>query len=677
MKTFHLKIMVLLLLCAGLLLIFQGCSVKTPEAPSWETTWDLPLTSKQYSINDIMDQLDSSIIAFDESNNPYFSITQEVDTISVDDNLPSTNSINPQPFSQTLGERDIEAPIIPQSSFGFADLVDPNYIALGQVPIDTSFSHDEALAAFDNFEQAQISQGVLELELTNELGIYIHSLTITLYNSDDLFNPLGIADFDTLYDDSTKVRQIDLAGSLIKNELTLKVYSAVDSQAIASPVGNLTINSSFPGDLSVSSAIAKLPATPDIVIADTIGIDMDAGNVIHEATIESGTLSLLIDNNTGLPLNISISIPNIEESGVPVARNTNITEYSSDNLVIELTDAVLRPDTTTNPQSIQVNATASIMTNPDSLYNINSADSILIEAMITPISFSTVTGQIAPTTINIGLDPQDVDELPDGFDQAQLTRAELTMHLYNNSTSEVAIDMQLSSDQPGVDPVTIDTTVAAKGFGASVPQETIISIGSSVLISFLDPLPTQISIDGSAVFNPSGGVVTISTDDFFYGEVEIYSPLAFALTDTTQIELDTSDVEMNPEDMPDFQETFVYGIINAELTSQLPVGARVGLKIIADGDLNIVTVGPFTLESAITDDDGIAVEPVVSAFIDTLTSSEIAIFENENVYIIPQIELLPTGPNGSMIQGSDYIHISASAEFRVIGGEHLWNDDDN
>jgi len=676
-KTFHLKIMILLLLFTGLLLIFQGCSIKKPEAPSWETTWDLPLTSKQYSINDIMDQLDSSMIAFDESNNPYFSITQEIDTIMVDDNLPSTNSINPQPFTQTLGERDIEAPIIPQSSFGFSDLVNPGYIALGQVPLDTAFSQDEALSAFDNFEQAQISQGILQLELTNELGIYIHSLTITLFNSDNLLSPLGAADFDTLYDDSTKVVQIDLADSLIKNELTLRVYGVVDSQAIVAPAGDLTINSSFPNDLSVSSARAKLPATPDMVLADTIDLDLETGNVIHEATIESGSLSLLIENNTGLPIDISLSVPNIEESGVPITRNTSIVENSSDSLVIELAGTVLKPDTTTDPQSIQVNAIASIATNPDSLYNINSTDSILIAAMISPIAFSVVTGQIAPTTIDIGLDPQAVDELPEGFDQAQLTRAELTMYLYNNSTSDIAVDMQLSSDQPGVDPVVIDTTVGAKGLGATVPQETVISIGSSTLSSFLNPLPTQISIDGSAVFNPSGGVVTISTDDFFYGEVEIYSPLAFSLNDTTEIELDTNDVEINSEDMPDFQETFVHGIINAELTSQLPVGARVGLKIIAAGDPNIVTVGPFTLESAITDDEGIAVEPVVSAFIDTLSSSEIAIFENENVQIIPQIELLPTGPNGSMIQGSDYIYISASAEFRVIGGEHLWNDDEN
>ena len=69
------------------------------------------------------------------------------------------------------------------------------------------------------------------------------------------------------------------------------------------------------------------------------------------------------------------------------------------------------------------------------------------------------------------------------------------------------------------------------------------------------------------------------------------------------------------------------------------------------------------------------IQEITSAFDDSLSTAEIAIFENEQLYIAPQVELLPTGIGGSVIQGTDYISIIASARLRVKAGDNIWNKD--
>ena len=284
-------------------------------------------------------------------------------------------------------------------------------------------------------------------------------------------------------------------------------------------------------------------------------------------------------------------------------------------------------------------------------------------------------GRIQPTEITIDPMVQDID-MPDGFDNAHLTHAELRMYLYNNSTTDVLVDFQLQNNNGSN--ITASNIINGKPLVPSGAEVTEIILGGDSLSAFLNPAPSQITIAGSAILNPNNSdSVILTSADFFYGEVEIYSPLAFALDSASTLDLEITDIEMNPDDMPDFNETFVYGNINATLTNRLPVGASVTLYLstlpTVFDDPNAIVIGPFTLESAVTDANGYSIEEVVSTFNDSLTTDDIAIFDNEQIYIAPQVELLPTGVNGSIIQGSDYISINASVRLRIKAGDHLWD----
>ncbi len=661
-----------LLMIAAIVLVIGGCSINKPESPSWETTWDLPLTNKTYTIEDLIDEMNSDEIVFDSLGNPGFSITQDVDTISVEDNLTSP-SVN-HSYSDSLGIIDIDAPNMPPTNISLEDLDIP--VIVDQIPFDTSFDIDENLSAFDNFDWAQISQGVINIQVANDLGIDIDSLTIVIFNSSDLVTPLGIAIFENgINDGQTLNRQIDLAGVLLENALTLRTYGAVGAQTIGSPSNDLVITTSFPSGLSVSGALAEIPGFNKNL---NQVIDLTDESIIYEAEIDNGSMTLQIVNETNLPMNISLSIPNFEIHDVAFMLNESINGNSTLNRVVDLSGYTFTPTGSSSPQTISIDVSAEIIDSAPIRYGINSSDAISVVAEVSEITFASVLGRIEPTTITIDPMSQAVD-MPEGFEDAQLTQAELRMILYNNSTTDVYVDLLLENED-GDRSVSVQDTIRGKSLLSSIPEETEIIVTALTLSSFLNPSPREINITGSAILNPAGNdSVRISRDDFFYGQVEIYSPLAFALSDTADFDLEISDIEIDTTDLPDFEETFAYGKITATLTSHLPVGARVALYIGTSNDSTIFTnpnsivVGPFTLQSAVTDANGFAIEEVASTIDDSLSSSDISIFENELVYIAPQVELLPTAASGSVIQGGDYININATARIKVNAGDNLWD----
>ena len=658
----------------GLPLILAGCSINKPESPSWETTWDLPLTAKVYSVTDLIDELDTDQIVFDSLGNPSLSIRQDVDTITVGDNLTAPGIS--QVYRDSLGTIDIDAPIVPATDFALGELGLP--IVVDSLPVDTSFVVSEDLAALSNFTWAQIDQGSVSIEIQNDLGLDIDSLVLMIFNTSDMLTPLGAAVFENgLLDGQMLTRPIDMAGKFLENQLTVRAFGVVLNQAINQPAGELVINATFPGGLTVAGAQAEIPAfnkdfDQQIALTDE--------SVVYQATIEGASLTIQIINNTNLPMDLNLALPNFESGGVPLSFNEYAAANSTTNRLIDLAGYSFFPDGSSSPQSILIEASAAVQNSAPTQYVIDHADSIRISADMSEISFASITGQIQPTEITIDPMQQDV-EFPSGFDQASLPQAELRMTLYNNSTADVFVDLQLE-DETGTRNIALSDTVRGKDTPASGARATELTVGSVVLSSFLDPPPTQITITGTAIFNPNGeDSVTISQDDFFYGEVEIYSPLAFALSDTVSIDLDYNDIDIDQEDMPDFEETFIYGKISAELESHFPLGVKVSLYVSTRSDSTIfsdpdaLVIGPFTLQSALTDSNGVVTEEITSEFNDSLSTAEIMIFENELLYIAPRVELLPTRAGGSVIQANDYIGITASARLRVMAGDNIWDNE--
>lgn len=656
---------------AGLLLL-SGCSIKKPESPRWETTWDLPLVNKSYALSDILEQIDDSLINLDSLGNPYFEINENLDTVLVENNLrvqgENTNYI------QYLGTVNINPPEtqvinLTKASFGLPP-------GVPWIPA-ASFDHYEFMQPLEGFSWALIQDGQMDLTISNDLGVDLDTLIVTLYNQCDLSRPLGVAYFENgLSQGQTTTRSFDLSGDSVTNDLVYLMHGAVPASFVAGGTDTMLSTCSFPNEIVISAGQSEVP---DLSRDLSRIITMGDSSLITQAVIDSGYIDIRVTNGLSIPIDMIIRMPNFTKGLDTLAIARDLPALGTVSQQVNLYDYAFRPSGTEKPQAIEVLAAATIAASAPDERSYKNTDSIQIEINISNVILRSVSGQVKPTSIDIDTIYSDVD-IPDEINQAQLTHAILNLTVYNNSTADADLNLSINN-QNFTNNLGLSGRIYGKLNSYSPPRATVLTLGSEELAAFLNPPPERIAITGQAVFNPDGEIVTITSSDYFFGQVNITSPLAFSLNDTIKVELDINESDINEGDMPNLHETFGYGKISATLTNHLPVGAGVSLYVSTRSDStifddpNALVIGPFTLNSAVTDNDGFAIEPVISVFEDSLDSQEILIFDNDKVYIAPKVVLMPTGSGGSYIQGSNFIGIRATARITINAGDNLWDDD--
>ncbi len=655
-----------LILFTFLLLGLTGCSPKKPQAPEWDTQWSIPLSSKTYSITDIIDELNENNIIFDENGDPRIETRQTVDTFEVGDSL-MIDGIT-ETFSEELGEVSISSPPEETIETQLDDFLPVNQ---GMVP-PSSFAFTSQLTTIDEFSWATISEGKLYLQVTNQLEVDLDTVIVTLRDIYDN-SIVGVFNFENglAYGD-TKIDSIDLVGKTIHNQLETETVGHTPGGVLVNLVNQEIItNLSFSENLKVSAAKAKIP---EINKNFNQSVQIEDSTIISSAVVKSGIMTITAANKTNLSANLNITVNDITNSNGALQFTGFIPANQSRIFTEDLNGYIITPEGNHSPQTMPVNVIADIPSSGSEFVEIDENDSISVAVNISSLSFSSITGLIKPTTVDIDPVSEDVD-IPNGIDQAKLTKAVLYLNFYN--ASEIDADLQLNLVGDNSKSLPINGMISGRPDTQTGPYLTTITIGSEQLSDFLDPPPNRIEIGGEAVFNPDGGIGTITENDFIYGDILISSPLAFSIADTATIDLDIERQEIS-NDVPDFKDRAHYVTISADIISHIPVGAEVGIYLSTKSDSTLyndpqtVIIGPMYLTPAPIDNDGYASGESSTSFVDTLTSSEAAIFDNENIYIGKRIKLYtPDDGNGITIRANDYIEITASAFAEIrMGGDN-------
>lgn len=650
------------------LFAFYGCSVNKPESPSWITTWDVPISNKMYGIAELLEKLDDSLFVTDSLGNPAFTIAQDIDTFAVGNNL-TFDGITID-YRDSLGAIDIPPPTDQYASTNIGNVLPVN---LGVVP-PISFTYNQALPALDKFSWLDVQSGSLILQFYNGLEVDLDTFVVTVVDLNDM-HVVGVATYlNGLSYLETEAQSIDLAGQRISNTLSMTFdgYTPGGVLLFAGPQ-NLDATLSFSGDITVSAAQAETPAiniTQDITSAFT-----DSTQVVS-SIISSGSLQFDISNFTQIPFDIFLSSLNFRNGGMELQINRQVNPGITTQVNVDLAGFTFAPLDSGGTQYVNVEFDASAPPSAPAQNIISADDSVSVQAAISNIIFESITGQIKPTSVTIDPVQQDVD-IPEGLDQARLTQAEMNLNLYNNSMVDADINLTISG---GGNSIIVGDRVLGKSSPGAPARLTTIGVSSQQLYDFLNPPPQQITISGAAIMNPDYAVATITANDDFYGDFEIYSPFALALSDTISIDLDISDMTIDPDSRPNnFNDTFKYGAIDVEFDSHLPLGLSLTLYIgtVADSTLYIdpgtLVLGPYTLEPGITDNNGHVIESMISTIADSLDSAQLNIFDNDTLYFGQMINLLPTDSIGVQVLGDDYINIKSNARIQLQIGDNLWD----
>ncbi|MEE8405088.1 MAG: hypothetical protein V3S17_06830 [candidate division Zixibacteria bacterium] len=634
------------------------CSIKKPEAPTWETSLVIPVINRTYDMAELIQKLDQDGIEMDSSGNISFKITQELDTVTISADYLNTPTIS-YSFSKTLDTFSIVTPNLAPVYTTLATIT-----GISAVTVEDTFTIGAQsfniltnLPLITSYSSATIASGLINIYVRNNLGADLDTVIFEFWDvgSNSL---LGIDSvFSGIPTGSAAIILIDLAGKTITNRFQIKAQChTVGGFVDSASTRGVSTELDFVGALVVSGATAEIPAFSRSISSQVNLLESDR---IDTASIAGGTLSLTITNSTPLDITIDIDFPDILSGGSPLTISPAIIPLSISNININLAGYNIVPADNTVPQSLSINANATVQPTAPTKVTVNQNDSFAISADISGLSFNYVVGFFDSVAVSFAGLTSQID-IPTGFDSIQFSTAVLTLDIENGIDLPGDLNIQIDGDNGNS--LNLSGSILPSG-GLSSALSTIVEPSAG---SFLSPTPSQIDVSGSVVFAQGGYQGRIEANDFITATVTFVAPLEIVIqpstieTDIERTEIDTSSISVVTEHVQEAR--FIYNII-----SHLPLGAQIDIYFGSDSSTLFANpqllINAINLPAAPVDISGIVTDTISTDYQQIyLDSTDIAILENDTLFIGSRLNLSGTGGQSVKITANDYLSITGRIE---------------
>jgi hypothetical protein len=641
----------LVVLVAGL--IVTGCSIKSPQAPSWDTTLKLPLVDKTYTSAELFEKLATDNIVTDSTGNSYFRVEQNMDSVTVGSVLAL--SARSSEFEKQVGLIAVPTPPVMSEQIAFADYMP---LIAGVVP-DTGLNVIKSIGPTNTFSEATIAQGSLIVSATNNTGFALDSLSVELRAAGTgsllgtVVVPQGLAEGATVVD------TLPLAGRTVHSENNLEVYFHTQGGlALSLADRSLDFLLQYTDDLLVSSVTGKV---------GQFSHDYDQRELLTDeahlqtAAFASGTLNFSVENHLPVGSELTVTFPDITYGGSALILSLNVGANGTIQQSHNLAGWTIQPQS----DSLRAHLTADVMPSGENYVSVNSSDGFTFRYALDNLQLESATGIIDPTAINWDNRQVSVD-IPKGFDNVSLETVELELCILNHT--ELAGDVQIELVASNAKHLSVGGNVAP---GSTTSPSTNI-ITSDQLANFLTPLPKTITISGIATVGDAISTVHVSRADFLSGRAVISAPMALKF-EQTDVRGDESHVDVDA-DIADRADRLQQGIFRSTITNHLPLGAQVTIYIGTDSATifshPLTTIGPLAFSSAAVDANGLVTSDAVSSNTITMTADDLHVFRNRSLYIAPLVTLPGTNGQTVRIRASDFFDINGIVEISArVGGE--------
>ena len=648
-----------LLLAVIVIAIFLSaiqCTIKSPEAPSWNTTLNIPLLNQTYGMPEIIRRIDEPTLSLDSVGDPRFNYTNVVDSIGV--NAERTIAPISERTMHVVGLIEISPGTVAPTQKTFDQLFTGGPV----VPsMNVTFVYDPA--PLTSFSSVSVENGWSDVIITNNLGVVLDQVTVDLFDlttfvvvgTASAIGSIAVGESDTL--------SISLGGKTISNTLRFQVVAHTPGGVVLSSAGkNLDLEVSLTSPMTINAGTSKIGAIDKLT---TTSITAQQEHLLDTAHIIAGTLAFTFVNATAMPVTLSVVVAEFMKNGQPLTIQHLASPGSQFVSQFDLAGYTVQPLDRTLPQTLDIATSAHIDSSGGQFVTVRSTDSMVVSVVSSALTLGAVTAAFAPVVEPIA--PAQVTlDVPTGFDSAQLSGAVMTLEIDNGSGLPGDLSITLS----GSNGKTLNISGPISSGSVTAPVTSYLT--ETDLASFLNPIPVWLSFAGQATLGDGSTVATVNGEEFVRARVRIESPLEVLFSGST-VRTDVSGSNMDTADVRIVTDHLNSAVIEIAITNRLPIAVDATLLFSADSaslySAPQLTLGPITLPPAPVDVFGDAIDSTVSITTIAIDSADAAVFNAVRVFSGQLLSLASSGGQPVRLRGDDYIHIRAniSADYNFNG----------
>ena len=349
-------------------------------------------------------------------------------------------------------------------------------------------------------------------------------------------------------------------------------------------------------------------------MVDSNSISIDDSTKIETATIKTGELILVIENNIGVVADIEFKINEFIKNGSTLDTTLSLSSSDNPSYTIDLSYYDLDLDINEDPQT--VNYISTINLPEDSLMTLSLNDLISVDVTLANLTFESVTGNIKPVTVEIEPVVQSIDGLPDEIEDFEFADVNMFIDFDTDIGIPVHLNLEIEASNSSGD-VEISTITEW-----DITNENIVIIPNAEAL--INIFPDTIRASGEATVSGTG---TVTTSQFVSGIMTVEAPLSFNVPDGTEIEIDVEETDLELDN-----ELLEQVSIFFDADNEFDFG--VGISVFAASDSTVLgTVEEdtlFTVEISSNDTHSDSID---------LDGDKIGLFNGEKLFIKADISV--------------------------------------
>lgn len=375
----------------------------------------------------------------------------------------------------------------------------------------------ESFTINDNFEELVLSEGKLQLTLTNGFPTNLNTIEIHIYDKIESGNPelLGTFTYNNIAPNSAATEEIDLSGKTITHKLGYVIPNTIVDES-PNPVlidlnDEISINAQMI-NLKCIGGKAKLPQ--QTIPSEALSLDLSDPSV--EAmlrNIEFGAANLPIKTTSSVNTNLKLQIelPDATKNGNPLATfNVNAGPgVNTTSLDLTNSNIFLGNDPNKDHNILRLNAQTTIEASTG-MVEFDSSDYIEIEFDASSAKFKYLDGYLGRDTFDINIDDLDVSELAKLGKGIRMENPKMRIMVKNSYGVPILVELDITSKDEAGQSLSMNVpnmpfpypSIAERGVQKDETFE--ISKNNSNIVNCLGMPAVRFDIKGRAIMNPDG-----------------------------------------------------------------------------------------------------------------------------------------------------------------------------